>query len=189
MNTRLVIDDERVQRMFRGVQVSAKEIGPAWKKWKQYMRVVTDHTFRALRHGGRYRGVRWKYFANQYTRKDGTIVPAWGGVPRVRPGWHPDGRRHKRTTGNVSGRLRPSGQRVKRGDAVGQDTATMRKRALTTIRQTSEVLELGPRGVRYAAYQQRGRPFLFFQVPRDSRKLVDIFVDHLHEGAQKGRAS
>ncbi len=141
---------------------------PVWHRFAQYMRARTDATFEALRQGGTFRGVTWKYFAPQYTRKtDGVTVPAWGGVPRLRG------------KGVVQGRMRPSGARVRQGDAIMQDTMTMRSRAALVMHVTPRSLILGPQGVRYAAAQQARRPFLFFDVPTDTSVLERFALDHL----------
>ena len=68
-----------------------------FKVFHRYMGVMTDNTFKNNAKGGTWRGVTWKYFAPQYTRKDGTVIPAWGGVAKVRG------------KGNVLGRKRASG--------------------------------------------------------------------------------
>lgn len=59
--------------------------------------------------GGTVRGEQWDSMKPQYMRKDGTVVPAWGGVAKVR------GR------GKVKGRKRPSGQRVTPSSVIGVD--------------------------------------------------------------------
>lgn len=165
-------NDEAVQGMLKGVDLAATRPEPAWREFAQYMRVVTDRTFARLRHGGSYRGVTWKGFAPQYTRKDGTVVPAWGGIPRV------DGR------GLVLGRKRPSGQRLKEGDSLMQDTGAMRGRAALVMRVTGTLLEMGPQGMAYAAEQDRRRPFLFFEVRKDLPVLVKILAKHIQTHAK-----
>lgn len=170
----LHVDDEDVQRMFKGVNLSAKQSKKAWRKFTQYMRVRTDRTFDRLRQGGSFRGVTWEPFRPQYVRKDGTVVPAWGGIKKVR------GR------GKVKGRLRPSNTYLKRSDSIMQDTMNMRQRAVTTVRATNEEIVYGPT-LPYAHAQNERRQFLFFEVPRDLRELVSIFAGHIRRGAQRGR--
>ena len=172
----ITVNDQRVQRMLRGIDLASSNPEPAWDEFAQYMRVRTNDTFQRLRNGGSYRGVTWRGWAPQYTRKDGTVVPAWGGIPKVRG------------TGLVQGRLRPSGRRVAAGDALMQDTGTMKSRAALVMRRTRERLELGPQGVRYAADQDRRRQFLYFEIEKDLPTLVKIMVRHLAEGA-RGRGS
>ena len=169
----LQVIDTGVQEMFKGVDLAATHPEPAWRKFAQYMRVVTDRTFSRLRRGGTFRSVTWRYFAAQYTRKDGTVVPAWGGIPKVRG------------TGLVLGKKRPSGQRIASGDAIMQDTRHMASRAGLVIRQSRTRLELGPQGVRYAAEQNEDRKFLFFQVEKDLPELVKILAKHIQTHARR----
>lgn len=193
MNPHLTIEDAAVQRMIRGVRVAAQDATAGFREFAQYMRVRTDQTFSRLRLGGTFRGVTWAYFKPQYTRKDGTVVPAWGGTPRLRAGRSArtaSGGFRKRgigrtTTKGVLGRLRPSGKRVKRGDAIMQDTKTMRNRAALVVRLTGNEMVLGPQGTIYAAAQNRMRRFLFFEVPRDSDKLAKIMAKHIAAGAKR----
>lgn len=109
-----------------------RDISPVLRAFHAYMVRQTDLMFEkaggpgSAVAGGEYRGVTWPGFASQYTRKDGTEVPAWGGVPRA------DGK------GSVKPRLRPSGQPVTPASLLVQDTGRLRQRA------ASEVLEITP---------------------------------------------
>ena len=169
----ITLDDEKVRRMLRGVNIRAKDVRRGWRVFQQYMRARTNQTFERLRHGGTFRGVHWDYFKPQYRRRDGTLVPAWGGVRKVKGG------------GEVLGQKRPSGSRVRRGDSILQDTETLRGRAALVQRMTRNTLVLGPQGVRYAAPQHRRRPFLFFEVPRDLSRLTHIMVEEIRVSALK----
>jgi len=67
--------------------------------------------------GGTVRGQVWEPMKPQYTRKDGTVVPAWGGVAKVRG------------KGLVKGKKRgkrPSTSRVTQQSVIGQDKGTLR---------------------------------------------------------------
>lgn len=146
------------------------------KEFAQYMRVQVDSMFRRNRsgqRGGTHRGITWDGFKPQYTRKDGTVIPAWGGVKKVR------GR------GRVKGRKRPSGTRITRRSSLMQDTGTMRSRAALVIKQNQHKTEMGPQGVRYAAKQQNLRPFLFF-IDKDARKYGNIIKSFLRKGDGDG---
>ncbi len=173
MTIRLTIKHD-LDRLEDDLHRRLTDVRPVWHRFAQYMRARTDATFEALRLGGTFRGVTWKYFAPQYTRKggrDGTgdrsTVKAWGGIPLVRG------------HGVVQGRMRPSGVRVREGDAIMQDTMTLRSRAALVMHVTPRSLILGPQGVRYAAAQQARRPFLFFDVPADVNQLERFAIDHL----------
>lgn len=91
--------------------------------------------------GGNFRGESWPGLADQYTRADGTEVPAWGGVPRAGRGFKkrsrgPErnkstGERMGRVSGMVSGRRRPSGRRVTEQSVINQDTGALKSAILT----------------------------------------------------------
>lgn len=197
----LTIDDAKVQRMLHGVDLASYDPSAAQAEAAQYMRARTMLMFQRLRSGGTYRGVTWKPFAPQYTRKDGTVVPAWGGVARVRagfrkgatgdasrPGKRSTGVRMSRVSGKVAGRLRPSGQRVTKSSALMQDTMTLRTRAALVVHRDRFVLQLGPQGARYARRQNSLRRFLFFDIPTDAKAIGRIFAEHIARGAKSGNA-
>ena len=163
-----------------------------FRVFHRYMGVMTDNTFEKNRLGGTWRGVTWKYFAPQYTRKvrvggkslrvlevrvwGGEIVPAWGGVKNVRG------------KGKVLGRLRPSGKRVKKGDSIVQDTGTLRNNAtLGVVHITKNKMRIGT-NINYAAAQQKMRPFLFF-TKRDAAYLNKLTSDFLMTGKLPGNAT
>ena len=183
------MDDKAVQTMLRGLDAYAEAPEQAWEESAQYMRVRTDSMFKKLRKGGTHRGVTWRPFANQYTRKSGVVVPAWGGVPRVAPGYRKNGSRMSRISGTVQGRKRPSGQRLKKSDALMQDTMRMRGTAALVVRQTNNTMELGPQGVKYAKWQNKMRRFLFFETPKDASAIGRIFAEHVARSAKTGRSS
>ena len=147
-----------------------------FKVFHRYMGVMTDKTFDQNRRGGTWRGVTWKYFAPQYTRKDGTVIPAWGGVAKGRG------------KGKVLGRKRPSGARVQKGDSVVQDTGTLRNNAtLGVVHITKNKMRIGT-NINYAAAQQKMRPFLFF-TKRDAAYLNKLTSDFLMTGKLPGNAT
>ncbi len=191
MTASLDLNDARARAMLGGVSLAAFNPDAAWAESAQYMRVRTTLTFSRLRAGGTYRGVTWKPFAPQYTRKDGTVVPAWGGVRRVRAGYIQKGKhkgeRMSRVSGVVKGRLRPSGKRVTKSSALMQDTMTLRTRAALVIRRNRFMMQLGPQGVRYAAHQNSLRRLLFFDIPTDATAIGRIFARHIATGAKTGR--
>lgn len=113
----------------------------------------------------------WKRFA-QYmrVRTDNTF-------DRLRRGGSYRGVTWKYFAPQYLGQLRPSGARVRDGDAIMQDTMTLRSRAALVMRMTPRSLVLGPQGVRYAAAQQAMRPFLFFDVPTDINQLERLALE------------
>lgn len=151
------------------VEKYTDDLRPSWNRIVKYMLSAIDMQFVDLSgdlgQGKIARGVKWEYFAPQYTRKDGTVVEAWGGIPRL------DGK------GMVKGRLRDSTtRRVKKGDSVMQNLGTMR-RALLQDNDLSKPLEMTMRvddNQGKVKGQNYLRPFMFFQDPIDSDVIRDI---------------
>ena len=112
-----------------------------------------------------FREMVWKWFAIQYTRKDGTIVPAEGGVAKA------SGK------GLVKGRLRHSGTRVSPRSMMMQDRRTMAQAALARLRVGTDYL-IAQTPVEYAKYQQANRPFAFL-VQEDVEYLRQQIIKHL----------
>ena len=151
-----------------------RDLQDALATWYAYMVKQTDDMFRIAGgpgsgvHGGSHRGVSWDAFSPQYVRKDGTEVPAWGGVPRV------DGK------GMVKPRVRPSGQPVTPASMLMQDTGRLRQRAATDIVQITPTLLVFGTNLDYAAQQQQLRPFLFV-TDEDADRLADIVAKKIEE--------
>jgi hypothetical protein len=142
-----------------------------------------------------FRGVRWGWFADQYTRKtDGVTVPAYGGVRRLKAGRsvfkirkgkkdtfvigafsEVSTRRLKghKSTGkepNVRAKRRKGGSRVTRGSHVMSDSGTLQAAALTDVKITNTRLVMDT-PVGYAKYVHPIRPFQFFEEPVDVNAL------------------
>ena len=150
-----------------GLESAAKDLTPAWLQTVSYTEGVTQDLFRRLAHGGTYRGVRWKWFAPQYTRKtDGVTVPAEGGVPKLR------GR------GLVKGKMRPSGKRVTRNSNLMQDTGAMRGQSSHNWDYKPHRLT-GTVKLPYAAKQHSMRPFWFWEHPKDTTYIRQAIGDHV----------
>jgi len=120
---------------------------------KSYLHSMMVKQFVACRKGGTARGVSWAYFKNPwYTRKDGTEVPIWGGVPRA------DG------TGLVKGKKRSKTldgkKRYTPNSAMMQSTGIMRGALLHDMRISERAIELVT-PVEYAVYQNAMREFMY----------------------------
>lgn len=63
---------------------------------------INDQLFQTKASGGSVRGVLWPSLAPQYTRKDGTVVQAWGGVAKVRGKGTVKGRKRHGSAGRVA---------------------------------------------------------------------------------------
>ena len=129
----------------RQILERSKDYSTPLKRFYRYIRDDTVKMFNILGRRGNttpYRGVTWKWFAAQYTRKDGTQVPAYG-IP-----------------GKVKGRMRTSGQRVNENDLILSDSGDLRKASLDTFRISPDRLVAGS-SKRYAKYQNKARTFIF----------------------------
>ena len=171
------------------------------KRFYVYLHGETVKLFPILgkKGGAIYRGMQWKWFADQYKRKDGTIVPAEGGKKKVRTGYSYRLKSGKYRTGAardiftrkmvgarktygdiVWGRLRHSGKRIKAKDWVMADSSQMRKAALGSLQvSTHEIVMSTP--VNYAKYQNAMRPFMFL-TPEDIDKVRQYIIEYLIEG-------
>lgn len=170
MSLKITIDDGQLRRERLRLKEKLRNPQPFWKQFHAYMLGRTGQTFRHLRQGGTFRGVTWPWYADQYRRQtDGVVVPAEGGVPKLR------GR------GMVKGRKRPSGKRITRASNLLRDTGRLAAAAGTTVRflNGGRSMQMITANVAYGPQQQERRPFLFFEVPEDLRVAQDLAVAHL----------
>lgn len=150
------------------------DLQPALEDFHRKMVTRIDQTFEqaggpgAGVAGGKdlVRGITWRRFTDQYRRFDGTVVPAWGGTPRV------DG------MGLVKARMRASGKRLKPQSLLAQDTGRLRRQAATgVVRVTPTSLTFGP-NIEYAEAQNNLRPFLILTESDQNEAMISIY-DHL----------
>lgn len=182
--TRMTYNDSQLRRHLRQLIAQGTDFTRPLLTFRQYMAVAVDSLFDVLSYGrgnATHRGVSWPGFAPQYTRQDGTVVPAWGGIPKVRG------------KGMVKGRKRPSGTRLTPVSAIMQDTGNLRGKAITALfRQTKTAISFGtPESVNYAGEQAARRPYLFFYLPQDKPALRQILLDWLRQTGRlvSGRTS
>lgn len=156
---------------------------PAWKSIHAFMLKTILYQFDAMKgdlgSGRTLRGVRWKYFKYQYIRKtDGVTVPAWGGVPLIRKSWkYP---RAKLVKGKLRSKQRGSKKRIKKGDSIMQNTGKMRSGILQKIRMTKYKITMRSAGdQKKIGFQNRLRPFLFFEIPHDVDKIKEYVIKYL----------
>lgn len=131
------------------------------------MQSVTVNTFKRLKKGGSFRGVTWPGFAPQYIRKDGTVVPAEGGIPKVRG------------EGTVKGRKRASGKRVTASSNLLRDTGRLQASALSRVKKTKTVMVMDT-PEKYAGWQNQLRPFQFFQIPQDEKVAKQMLEKYIN---------
>jgi len=141
-----------------------------FRQFHIYMMSVASRQFSRSRRGGTDRKQNWNYFSPLYVRRDGTVVPAHGGIQRVRG------------KGNVLGRKRHSGKRVSQNSSIMRDSSRMANAALTDmkIRALPGAFQMEINTpVRYARHQNAARRFQFFEEPKDVRRLRRYVVDSL----------
>lgn len=120
----------------------------------------------SMARGGAGRGIMWRPAAPYYTRRDGTAVPAWGGVAKVRG------------QGTVRGRRSKGGGRVTAASKFfgGFEKAPgrMLKRRIDGKRLTIDVSK-SP-GLQFANVL---REFLQFQLPIDRVELEKRLLSYV----------
>ncbi len=141
----LQVDAREVTRALRKFGKKAengtKPLGRFDKHWK----LDANKAWNAAKvTGGKFWDKMWEGHKPQYTRKDGTVVPSWGGVKKVKRkvwGWAKAGRSGARVgvrrtaRGNVKGRKRTGRKnvRVRKTDVLNVDTGLL-KRSLLAAR-------------------------------------------------------
>lgn len=126
--------------------------------------------------GGTVRGVSWASMAPYYTRKDGTVIPAWGGVSKVRG------------SGAVLGR--------KRHGNAGRVTQDKRFLEPWTGRSIFRYVSMQPNAMKLGTSKQpqiaafnTKRQFLFWNEADNAElpKILQVWIDRHLERAQHGR--
>lgn len=164
------LDTSRAEILISNTEKAISDFTPIFKKFRMYMISAITLQFNQnsgdIRGGGDARGTHWDYFADQYVRKDGTVVPAWG-IP-----------------GQVQGRLRHSGQRVKLGDSIMQDTGEMKRAVLSqhSITPKRLVMSTGS-GEKKVSCQHRMRNFQYFDLPKDTEVLRKMILAHVQQNS------
>ncbi len=157
-----------VDRILKNV----KELRPALEEFHTRMVTRIDRTFDlagapgSVEKGGvdPFRDITWEPLAAKRRKADGLLIPAWGGIPRL------DGK------GVTKGRLRPSGKRVTKGDALNQDSGRYRQRIATGyVAITRDRLTFGP-NLNYSESLESIRPALFI-----SESDADLFEKLLNK--------
>ena len=155
-------------KVVSGMLAKASDFRQPLTDFYAWMTRRTQLTFSKLGKRGNsatFRETLWPWFAPQYTRKDGTIVPAEGGIAKIRG------------TGIVKGRLRHSGTRVTGRSMIVQDRGTEKQGALARFKIGKDYL-IAQTPVKYAKYQQAMRPFAFM-ITEDVEFLRKQILKHL----------
>lgn len=165
MNITVTVKSSEAKIELGNIQKKMSNLRPFFINFQTYMTSVTGNTFKRLKKGGTFRGVTWKGFAPQYMRKDGTVIPAEGGIPKVRG------------EGMVKGRKRASGKRVTRSSNLLRDTGRLQAAALGRVHKTKSVMVMDTK-LKYAGWQNQLRPFQFFEIPRDENVARDMLAKY-----------
>jgi len=166
MDARLVISQDDITPRLKRLGKRITNIGPFFKIARNIILKKTRDTFDKLSDGGSYRGVTWERLAPQYTRMDGTVIPAHGGVKKVRG------------QGSVKGRKRASGKRVTSSTNIMRDAGKLSRGGSLGTLITRDKLILRS-GLSYGKFQQRMRAWLFFQDPQDPREFRKRFIEYV----------
>ncbi|GEM_PF-3048246 len=161
MEIRLAYEDRRATAMLTGLGHDFEDWRGPINSYRAYFYGEVSQQIKLAgfgASGGIARGVAWAPFAPQYTRKDGTIVSAWGGVAK------------KSGKGQVQGKRRRDGSRV----TMASRMLDVKPSALLTVRHlTNTGIEMTTHGA-WAAQQNSMRQFLFYQQPKDVDKFEQI---------------
>lgn len=159
-------------RRFGNIRGAINNFQPLWPAITAYMQSVISLQFSDNAKGRKkVRGKYWPWFAPQYTRSDGTVVPAEGGIARL------DGK------GMVLGRLRDSTrQRVSPESNLMRNTGIMFGGLLNNpIMRDDELIMRSTGNQEQISYQNSLRPFLFFQKSRDPNMIKQIILRNLQQ--------
>lgn len=121
-----------------------------------YMHARIDLMFVKNKHGGTFRGETWGPFKTPKVARGGTKTS-------------------KRTGKKVRKRV-PASQA-----SLMQDTMNMRKRATEESQYSKSRMTLGTR-VKYAAWQNSMRKFMFFEAPKDVTEIGKMGARYFLEG-------
>ncbi len=160
------IENRDTKILLNVLQKKISNLNPFFVNIQAYMQSVTIQTFKRLKSGGRYRGVEWLWFAPQYTRMDGAVISAEGGMAKIQG------------KGKVKGRLRHSGKRISKSSNIMRDTGRLQSSALDWIHKRKNVMIMDTK-LDYAKYQNKLRPFAFFEIPKDERVIQGLFLKHI----------
>jgi len=144
-----------------GLVERSKDYTHPLTNWYGYMLRQTQLTFTKLgkKGSGTFRGVSWKWFADQYTRKDGTVVPAQG------------------IQGQVKARKRNSGKLITTSSRVMQDRSLLKHSAMAKLRMGKQYL-VARTPTTYAEFQAKLRQFAFI-TKVDEEILINMIEKYL----------
>jgi len=176
----LRIDDAQLKRALKELGEAAEDgRKPLLAFYSDWKAMVTREWGKVRVTGGTFRGDAWAAMKPQRYRADGTPVPAWGGIPKVR------GR------GNVKGKLRPGRKdvRIKPTNILNKDTGTNLQDKMLATRPdvTKSRLRIGgglPEFAEHVFVDLKRNP-LKFKLPDDERMFVKHGLAYVEQLARK----
>ena len=189
------VDTSSLEKKLRDVAAKVKDVRPVLKAWAVETGADIGLQWNKMTFGRLYAGpadfrsgaALWKKVPPMYTRKDGTAIPPWGGVPKaaLSARFTKTGKPKKRV-GVVKARIRPSRRPVKAGDVVGKDTHEMYKQFVRSPKIAPSGRSISLVTVTaYAKWQNKLRPFNKLK-QSDTDRLKRIYIDFLK--AKMGQA-
>lgn len=161
MSMQIEVDATPALLAISGLEAASRDMKPPLQRFGQYLIKAMTRQMRAAgsaRVGGTARGAQWAGMKPQYTRRDGTVVPAWGGVSKVRG------------AGQVKGRKLKDGSRITSSYKMFSRLKSAGAFVSGTRTVTSTTITLKTRGPA-AAQQHAMRQFLFFEPGKDLMAL------------------
>ncbi len=166
MDVSFTVDDSGAQAEIQGLENSLSDVRRPLGYFGRYMvnQIMRQIKQSTVSSGGQSRGTSWTPYKPYYTRRDGTVVPAWGGIAKIHGQGDVKGRkRHNQTRISANDRffagVKSPGSLVRRRITVGPNDATL------TFRTTAAL----------STAQNAMRPFLFFQSGKDLGVMQRIF--------------
>lgn len=182
---KLEVETTKAQRFLRAKAERAGDARPALKKVQKYVIARIKLQFHKLSRGGTFRGVRWADLQGRPgERKREGYSTRGGPFGGYRKGVYSDLATRKvrggtRTTGRYTlGAMRPSGKRVTASSAVMHDTGKLLRSAGQFIRLLTPNQIVFGTNLLYAGPQEKRRPFMFFELPRDLDEAQRICLEH-----------
>ncbi len=173
IDTTITVDDSGVIRTLQKLQHI--DFRKPLQRFRGYIVERLGHQIEvsSLTRGGSGRGIHWRPAAPHYTRKDGTVVPAHGGVAKVRG------------QGTVQGRL-SRGKRTKQDakfyEGFAKAPGRMIRRRISGKRL--EIMLSKSPGLQHA---HQLREFMQFQMPKDQAELERRLLSYVRGQIKKAK--
>ena len=173
---KMQIDDKELQKLLSGIQDKAmgKGFTAVWKNFHKYMQVRIDLMFDRLAKGGSFRGVKWPPFKSEFAYRMPTKAKKVWRKSSTRSG--------AKTEKTIRVYTKVPASQAK----LMQRTMNLRRNASKRIFQMSKKRVTFGSNIRYAAMQNRLRPFLVFEIDKDLIMARRMIVNYLMTGKTEG---